>query len=149
MYVQNCNNLQLLIRGSFWKVTDLDPEHSPKYFRMLLIITTTVKLCIYKLSSSTPLTQLQYILHMLTQKSVLCIYTCTNSRTVISAYTNSTTVYSTYTNSTLCVYRTLAKVRPLRKERPPPHFWLNFLYRVKVYSNERPPSRYSLVPCLV
>ena len=36
---------------------------------------------------------------------------------------------------------------PTPQRAPTPHFWLNFLYRVKVYSNERPPSRYSLVPC--
>ena len=35
---------------------------------------------------------------------------------------------------------------PTPQRAPTPHFWLNFLYRVKVYSNERPPLRYSLVP---
>ena len=38
---------------------------------------------------------------------------------------------------------------PTPKRAPTPHFWLNFLYRVKIYSNERPPSRYGLVPSLV
>ena len=47
-------------------------------------------------------------------------------------------------DSEVCVtesrnYRTLAKVRPLRKECPPPTFG-------SIFSNERPPSRYSLVP---
>ena len=38
-----------------------------------------------------------------------------------------------------CYYRSLIKECPLMKEHPPPYFWPNFLYRVKVYSNECPP----------
>ena len=46
-----------------------------------------------------------------------------------------------------CVHVPYSRESPPTPQRAPtPHFWLNFLYRVKVYSNERPPSRYSLVP---
>ena len=38
-----------------------------------------------------------------------------------------------------CEYHSLAKKGPLTKERPPPTFRPISLYKVKVYSNERPP----------
>ena len=37
-----------------------------------------------------------------------------------------------------CIYRSLVKEHPLTKRVPTPNFWPNFLYRVKVCSNERP-----------
>ena len=47
----------------------------------------------------------------------------------------------------VCMYVctvSLVKERPLTKECPPPTFRSDFLYRVKVYSNERLPTRLAI-----